>query len=207
MTEVLRLTKRGADGTWYVDLELSKPQMEALGRFMAQWGFLEFLILEHSRGMARCLGSSIPEAAKSDSFRKRLQAWRALATEVTSLDAEYARKVLSIVERVGSIVGERHNLMHGRFEWRGVKRNSLLVFSRTPDRWEIDRRRLDLAGHKVAVLNYDLMYLGRLEIVPDALPRKQGRRGHSHPLPAGATQNRPQSNRSKRRPRRQSSRA
>ncbi|MFZ0422823.1 MAG: hypothetical protein WAL80_08090 [Xanthobacteraceae bacterium] len=209
MVEILRLTKRGFEGKWYVDLELSKGEMTALGRLTAQWAFLEYLIFKHSQMMARSLGSSVPEEAKSDSFRKRLRAWKSLATQAGSIDANYSADVLLIIERAGSIAGQRHKLTHGRIEWRGAKQNKIKVFSRANPKssaWEIDKHGIDFITYKVAVLNYDLISIGsEPDTVHGASRRRRGTPSHSSSLPADATQNRLPSNHPKRRRQQRSS--
>jgi len=143
------------DGQWRVNLELRDEEFIALGRVAAHWGFLENLLRELAKHMANALGESLSADADSDSFRKRHRDLKALVSRAMANDPDRDR-LLDLLERVGSIQGERHRLIHGLIEWDEENKDALNIHThKNPGGrpWPVTVETINGVADKIATLS------------------------------------------------------
>jgi hypothetical protein len=143
------------DGQWRVNLELRDAELIALGRVAAHWGFLENLLRELAKHMADALGEPLSADADSDSFRKRHRDLKSLVARAMANDPDRDR-LLELIERVGSIQGERHRLIHGLIEWDESNKEALNVHThKNPSGrpWPVTVETINGVADKIAALS------------------------------------------------------
>ena len=119
MTRYLYIMTRGNKlGAPFIDLQLRSSELQAIGHVIAQWAFLEFLILRETHGLARYLKLSVPEDAEAVSFKKRQRAWKELAAKALHDLPEELTRTHNLIRQVDGAASERHRLTHDIIEAR-----------------------------------------------------------------------------------------
>jgi hypothetical protein len=143
------------DGQWRVNLELRDAELIALGRVAAHWGFLENLLRELAKHMAAALDEPLSADADSDSFRKRHRDLKSLVARAMLNDPDRER-LMDLLDRVGSIQGERHRLLHGLIEWNETNKDALDVHThKNPGgrAWPVTVETINGVADKIATLS------------------------------------------------------
>lgn len=142
------------DDQWGVNLELRDDELRAIGHVSAQWAFLENMLRSLTQAIANALGVSLPPNVDSDSFRARNAALRDL---VAKMPADGDRdKLRALLDRAGSLQGERQRLIHGLVEWDEADRDKLNVRTHknphgTP--WSVTAEDIEAVADKISALN------------------------------------------------------
>lgn len=143
-------------GRWRVDLELREDELRALGSVAAQWGFLENLLLELAKHLARALGEDhLSKEFDSDSFRSRSRALRELVDRAMANDPDRDR-LIALLNRASSLQGERQRLIHGVIEWDEADRDTLNVQThKNPNgaAWNVNAADIEAVANKIAEVN------------------------------------------------------
>jgi hypothetical protein len=139
---------------WRVNLELRDEELRAIGHVSAQWAFLESMLRRLTREVAKALREPLPQNIDSDSFRLRNAALRDL---VSKMPADSDRdKLQTLLDRVGSLQGERHRLIHGLVEWDEADRDKLNVRTHKNPHgapWSVTAKDIEAVADKISALN------------------------------------------------------
>lgn len=180
------LTRGHATGKPYIDLQLRPVELQAIGRVTTNWAFLEFLILQETKNLAKHLKIPLPEEAKHISFEHRLDAWERLSERALAAELDEERqRALACIAGVKAVQDERHQLTHRIIEYNPTDRNKLAAYKRGDflDRkfaWRFDAARIEKTARTIARLSYDILSIHvDLAPPPDALQQKRGRRDRS----------------------------
>lgn len=144
---------------FYIELELDPAELQAIGHVSAQWAFLEFHILEYTKLVCDAvLNQPLPKEAESDSLRKRKRTWETVVNEAYKNEPKLLAQITAIIDRVGSLQGERQRLIHGLIQWDDKDREKLNVYTRAnPNNvpWKVDAAQIQALARKIATLNAD----------------------------------------------------
>lgn len=171
-------------GPAYVDLELTEPELKALGHVTAQWATLEHLIKEYMMLCAKNTRCLVPN--DNNSFQMRRRDWERLARSALKDNPGLLAEILAFIKKVGSMEHERHKLIHGLIQWDGSNRRRLKVYSRKNARgrpWTVDAKRIHAFSMKVAALNAEFLNVhGGMQIVPRRLRYERGKPVVANPV-------------------------
>jgi hypothetical protein len=154
------MTRGNATGAPYVDLQLRPSELQAIGHVIAQWAFLEFLILRDTRGLAKYLKIPLPDDAEAVSFQKRRKVWKQLATKALHDLPEELTRTLALIPEIDAAAGERHRLTHDIIEADPQNPNRLKAYPRSTPRkfgWPLDAGRIEKTARRIARINYGLL--------------------------------------------------
>ncbi|TIN21478.1 MAG: hypothetical protein E5Y31_20985 [Mesorhizobium sp.] len=94
-----------------LSFDLTAKEQMAIGSAHVQWAYLEHLVMEVTIAIAKAIELTVPEAARQDSFRRRLAAFRSVVSNM----AEHPHKTLflKLADRITNANGFRQKLAHG----------------------------------------------------------------------------------------------
>jgi hypothetical protein len=101
----------------------------------------------------------VPRDASSQSFTRRLQAFRALAKVQQQSET---KRLNNLADRIANAEGQRHKIVHGLWLWEtsGAEDIVAIVSFRPPHRFDarIDLPRLNRLAQQVGELMFELSY-------------------------------------------------
>jgi hypothetical protein len=168
------LTIPFADGSGgFVDLELNERELSAIGHIVTQWAFLEMLIRLHCAELLRRLPGADERDVNSESFRRRMRAWRRLVTAGYATSPETLTTALAIVEDAARVSHHRHDFAHGDIEWDKQRQHLLRVATKDGSQhW--DAAQMEEAARQISMISFRLMRIhGEPQTVRGASPRKR----------------------------------
>lgn len=177
MTRYLNILTRGnATGAPHVDLQLRPSELQAIGHVIAQWAFLEFLILRDTRGLAKYLKIPLPDDAEAVSFKKRRKVWKQLAAKALCDLPEELTRTLALISDIDAAATERHRLTHDIVEADPQNPNRLKAYPRSTPRkfgWPLDVARIEKIARRIAQINYGLLSIHKDPVIARGVsPRK-----------------------------------
>lgn len=143
--------------TWF---DLEPEEFAAIGHATVQWSYLEFMLFQRSKRLARKARVRFPSAASDNSFARRLTAFRELASKAEVNSPKQKEKYLQIAQRIARANGIRQRLIHHIWEYHPKDITRLVNFARDlKGRIEpFDIEKIGRFAEEVGALSFQLEY-------------------------------------------------
>ena len=142
--------------------DLTDKEMFAVGYVTCQWAFLEHAIFADTVLRARRAKVAVPSDAISNSFSRRLRAWRVVALRPSTRSAEKDR-LSRLYSTIANLESKRHQVTHGLWSWDVKAPHKLTAYSFRPKvafLEPFDSDKIWELGDRIGQVSFQFIYPG-----------------------------------------------